>query len=53
MSDFTATLKRLSEGQTLNEDEAARAFGEIMSGEVSQIRIAAFLTALSSDPTIA
>ncbi|HEV2562192.1 MAG TPA: anthranilate phosphoribosyltransferase [Rhizomicrobium sp.] len=47
MSDFTATLKRLSEGQTLNADEAARAFGEIMSSEVSQIRIAAFLTALA------
>jgi len=47
MSDFAAILKRLSEGQTLNADEAASAFGEIMSGEVSQIRIAAFLTALA------
>jgi anthranilate phosphoribosyltransferase len=46
MSDFAAILKRLSEGQTLNADEAAQAFGEIMSGEVSQIRIAALLTAL-------
>lgn len=54
MSDFTAILKRLSEGQTLNADEAARAVGEIMSGEVSQPRIAAFLTALAvRKPTVA
>jgi anthranilate phosphoribosyltransferase len=54
MSDFAAILKRLSEGQTLNAEDAARAVGEIMSGEVSPPRIAAFLTALAvRKPTVA
>jgi anthranilate phosphoribosyltransferase len=54
MSDFVSTLKRLSQGQTLNEEDAARAFGEIMAGGISQPRIAAFLTALAlRTPTVA
>lgn len=53
MSDFTATLKRLSEGQTLDRSAAGGAFGEIMSGAISQPQIAAFLTALAMrKPTV-
>ena len=54
MSDFGSVLKRLSAGQTLNEEDAAHAFGEIMAGEISPMRIAAFLMALAvRKPTVA
>jgi len=53
MSDFASILKRVSDGQTLNEEDAHTAFGEIMAGAVSPVRIAAFLTALAvRKPTV-
>ncbi|MDE3115512.1 MAG: anthranilate phosphoribosyltransferase [Pseudomonadota bacterium] len=45
--DFSDTLKAIVAGRTLGADEAARAFAAIMAGEVSQVRIAAFLTGLA------
>lgn len=51
--DFTATLKALVAGRSLSADDAAHAFAAIMSGTVSQVRIAAFLTALAQrEPTV-
>jgi len=53
MSEFTSILKRVSDGQTLNEEDAHAAFGEIMAGAISPVRIAAFLTALAvRKPTV-
>ena len=53
MSDFASILKRVSAGQTLSETDAHAAFGEIMAGEITPIRIAAFLTALAvRKPTV-
>lgn len=53
MSDFPAILKRVSAGQTLSETDAHAAFGEIMAGEITPVRIAAFLTALAvRKPTV-
>ncbi len=50
---FPDTLKALADGRTLSASDAARAFGAIMAGEVSQIRIAAFLTTLAMrGPTV-
>lgn len=46
-ADFSALLKRLAAGKTLDAAEAAGAFAAIMSGEAAQIHIAAFLTALA------
>jgi len=45
--DFSALLKRVAGGEPLDAETSARAFGEIMAGGVSQIEIAAFLTALA------
>lgn len=45
--DFPALLKRVASGETLSEEDCARAFGAIMAGDVSEIQIAAFLTALT------
>lgn len=45
--DFAELLKRLTAGRTLGTGEAANAFAAIMSGGISQVRIAAFLTALA------
>jgi anthranilate phosphoribosyltransferase len=45
--DFSLLLKRLVAGETLDADASARAFGALISGEVSQSRMASFLTALA------
>jgi anthranilate phosphoribosyltransferase len=56
MSDaasFTPLLKRLADGQTLSADDSARAFSAIMSGQVANEDIAAFLTVLAKRmPTV-
>ena len=44
--EFSATLKRLVSGARLDAEESGRAFSAIMLGEVTQARMAAFLTAL-------
>jgi len=51
--DFSDALKAIVAGRTLGADESARAFAAIMAGEVSQVRIAAFLTALAQrEPSV-
>ncbi len=51
--DFATLLKRVANGDTLDVEQSSRAFGAIMAGEVSEIRIAAFATALETrKPTI-
>ena len=45
--DFSALLKRIAGGETLDSEASARAFSEIMAGGVSEAHIAAFLTALA------
>ena len=51
--DFAALLKRVAGGATLDAEAAAAAFGAIMSGAVSEARIAAFVTALAvRGPTV-
>ena len=45
-ADFAASLKRLAAGGRLTAEEAADAFGAMMAGAVSEIRMASFLTAL-------
>ncbi len=45
--EFGSFLKRVAGMQALDTEESARAFGAIMSGEISEPRIAAFLTALA------
>jgi anthranilate phosphoribosyltransferase len=45
--EFGAILKRVASGDRLASTEAASAFGAMMSGSVSEMRMAAFLTALS------
>ncbi len=47
VGDFGDALKAIVAGRALGADEAARAFAAIMAGEVSQVRIAAFLTGLA------
>lgn len=47
MSEFSNILARLSRGETLTAHEAEDTFTSIMSGDVSPIAIASFLTALS------
>jgi anthranilate phosphoribosyltransferase len=49
MSDegFTRLLKRVVDGERLGSDDAAVAFGAIMHGQVSEVGIAAFLSALA------
>ncbi len=50
---FTPILKRVGGGQALDAADSARAFDAIMSGEISEPRIAAFLTALAvRKPTV-
>jgi anthranilate phosphoribosyltransferase len=44
---FAATLKRVAEGAVLDADTSAAAFSAMMSGEVSETRMAAFLTVLA------
>jgi len=51
--EFSATLKRLVSGARLDAEESGRAFAAIMLGEVTQARMAAFLTALTMrKPTV-
>ena len=52
--DFPSLLKRLAEGRSLSAESSLRAFGAIMAGEVSEARMASFLTALTlREPTVA
>jgi anthranilate phosphoribosyltransferase len=51
--DFSPLLKRVGGGQPLDAAESTRAFDAIMSGEIPETRIAAFLTALAvRKPTV-
>jgi anthranilate phosphoribosyltransferase len=51
--DFAPLLKRVVDGEPLDAEASARAFGAIMAGRVSEARIAAFLTALAMrKPTV-
>ena len=45
--EFAGLLKRLSTGERLSAAESATAFGAMMAGTVSEMRMAAFLTALA------
>ncbi len=45
--EFAALLKRLASGERLTASESAAAFGAMMAGAVSEMRMAAFLTALA------
>jgi len=52
--DFPTLLKRLVEGESLSAEASLSAFGAIMSGQVSETRMGAFLTALTMrEPTVA
>jgi anthranilate phosphoribosyltransferase len=52
--EFGAILKRAASGERLAAAEAASAFAAMMSGGVSEMRMAAFLTALAvRGPTVA
>ena len=46
-AEFGAILKRVAAGEQLDSGQAAAAFAAMMSGAVSEMRMAAFLTALS------
>jgi anthranilate phosphoribosyltransferase len=51
--EFGSLLKRVAGGETLDAEQSARAFGAIMAGEVTEIRIAALATALAvRKPTV-
>jgi anthranilate phosphoribosyltransferase len=45
--EFGALLKRIAAGERLDAVQSASAFGAMMSGGVSEMRMAAFLTALA------
>jgi anthranilate phosphoribosyltransferase len=52
--EFAALLKRLAAGDRLTAAESADAFGAMMAGGVSEMRMASFLTALAvRGPTVA
>ena len=52
--EFATLLKRLAAGERLTSAEAAAAFAAMMAGTVSEMRMAAFLTALAvRGPSIA
>jgi anthranilate phosphoribosyltransferase len=52
--DFPSLLRRLVEGGTLSAESSLGAFGAIISGQVSETRMGAFLTALAlREPTVA
>ena len=52
--DFAAQLRRLAAGDHLSAAESADAFGAMMAGGVSELRMASFLTALAvRGPTVA
>jgi anthranilate phosphoribosyltransferase len=46
--EFSLLLKKLVAGETLDADASSRAFAALMSGEISQMRMASFLTALAA-----
>lgn len=51
--EFNPLLQRVVTGHALDENESAHAFAALISGEIPEIRIAAFLTALAvREPTI-
>jgi len=51
--DFASLLKRVAGGETLDAEQSARAFGAIMAGDVSEIRITALATAMAvRKPTV-
>ena len=45
--EFSALLKRVAGGETLDAEASARAFAAIMAGGVGEVQMAAFLTALA------
>ncbi len=47
VEEFNMVLQRLAAGEKLSQDAAARAFTLLMAGDVSPVRMAAFLTALA------
>jgi anthranilate phosphoribosyltransferase len=47
LEDFNSVLRRLAVGEKLSQDVSARAFAAIMAGDVSPVRMAAFLTAFA------
>ncbi len=47
MEDFNTILQRLAAGEKLSQDVSARAFTMLMSGDISPVRVSAFLTALA------
>jgi anthranilate phosphoribosyltransferase len=47
LEDFNTVLQRLAAGETLGQDASARAFATLMAGDVSPMRMAAFLTAFA------
>jgi anthranilate phosphoribosyltransferase len=50
--DFNTVLKRLAVGEKLTQDTSARAFATLMAGDVSPVRMSAFLTAFAvREPT--
>ena len=52
--DFATLLRRLAAGDHLSAAESAEAFGAMMAGAVSELRMASFLTALAvRGPTVA
>ncbi len=52
--EFAGLLRRVAEGEALDAEQSARAFGAIMAGTVSETRIAALVTAMAvRKPTVA
>ena len=47
LEDFSTVLQRLAVGEKLTQDASARAFATLMAGDVSPVRMSAFLTALA------
>lgn len=47
IEDFATLLKRLAGGEKLTQEESARAFSQLIAGDVSAVRTASFLTALA------
>ena len=45
-----AILRRALEGESLTEEESEGVFGAILSGEMGEVELAAFLTALAKNP---
>ncbi len=51
--DFSLLLKRVASGQTLSAEQSSGAFDAIMTGQVSETRIAALVTAMAvRKPTV-